>query len=129
MVLQDWGYDYLYLRHEDVTTRVSLKDHTFRDVTHTPVDEFESATSNFTPRTSMATTSVKSATSDFTPRTSTATTSVKDAWICETPSHDLLEEGRKQTDRLINIKDYVPIPFPEDDIDPYWRRVGSRLIV
>lgn len=33
MVLEDWGYDYLYLRHEDVTTRVNLKNHTFRDVT------------------------------------------------------------------------------------------------
>ena len=101
MVLEDWGYDYLYLRHEDVTTRVNLKDHTFRDVTKTPVDEFESASS------------------DLTPRTSTATTSVKDAWICEVPSQDLLEEDKRKTDRLINIKDYIPIPFPEDDIDPY----------
>ena len=33
MVLEDWGCDYLYLRHEDVTTLVNLKDHTFRDVT------------------------------------------------------------------------------------------------
>ena len=100
MVLEDWGYDYLYLRHEDVTTRVNLKDHTFRDVTRTPVDEFESASS------------------DLTPRTSTATTSVQDAWICETPSQDLLEEDRKQTDYLINIKDYIPIPFPEGQFRP-----------
>ena len=45
MALKEWGYDYLYLRHEDVTTHVNLKDHTFRDVTQTPVEEFESATS------------------------------------------------------------------------------------
>ena len=112
MVLEDWGYDYLYLRHEDVTTRVNLRDHTFRDVTKTPVDEFESASS------------------DLTPHTSTATTSVKDAWICAVPSQDLLEEDKRKTDRLINIKDYIPIPFPEDDIDPYeWNHTLATMDV
>ena len=75
MVLEDWGYDYLYLRHEDVTTRVNLKDHTFKDVTRMLVEEFESAMS------------------DHTPRTHTNSTSVKDAWIFQTPSQDLLEES------------------------------------
>ena len=78
MALEDWGYDNLYLRHEDVMTRINLKDHTFRDVTRTPVEEF------------------KSATSDFTPCTHTDSTSVKDAWICQTPSQDLLEEDQRQ---------------------------------
>lgn len=33
LVLQDWGYEYLYLRHDDVITRVNLRDHSYRDVT------------------------------------------------------------------------------------------------
>ena len=101
MVLEDWGYDYLYLRHENATTQVSMKDHTYRDVTQTPMEEFESATS------------------DFTPQTSTDATSIKDAWIFQVPSQDKLEEDKKQMDRLIKVKDYVPEPFSEDDIDPY----------
>ena len=31
-VIQDWGFDYLYLRHDDITTRVNLVDYTYRDV-------------------------------------------------------------------------------------------------
>lgn len=102
MVLEDWGYNYLYLIHEDVTTtRVNLKDHTFRDVTRMPVEEFESPSFELTPRT----------TSD--------SISLKDDWILQTPSQDLLEENQEQTDELIKVEDYIAQPFPEDDIDPY----------
>ena len=112
MVLEDWGYDYLYLRHEDVTTRVNLKYHTFRDVTRTPVEEFESATS------------------DHKPRTHTDSTSVKDSWIFQTPSQDLLEESERQIDILIKIQDYIRVPFSEDDIDPYeWLHTLSTIDV
>ena len=78
MVLEDWGYEYLYLRHQNASTRVSPKDHTYRDVTQKPLEEFESATS------------------DFTPRTNTDATCVKDAWIFQVPSQDKLEEDKKQ---------------------------------
>ena len=44
-VIQDWGFDYLYLRHDDVTTRVNLVDYTYRDVITTPVDDFDSFSS------------------------------------------------------------------------------------
>lgn len=37
MVIQDWGYNYLYLRHDGVTTRVNLSTHEFRDVAKLPV--------------------------------------------------------------------------------------------
>ena len=33
MILEDWGFDYLYLKHEDVTTHVNLKDRTHTDST------------------------------------------------------------------------------------------------
>ena len=47
-VIQDWGFDYLYLRHDDVTTRVNLVDYTYRDVITTPVDDFDSFSSGLT---------------------------------------------------------------------------------
>ena len=47
-MIQDWGYNYLYLRHDSVITRVNLKNHSYRDVTRSPVDEFDSASSEAT---------------------------------------------------------------------------------
>ena len=47
-MIQDWGYNYLYLRHDSVITRVNLKNHSYRDVTWSPVDEFDSASSEAT---------------------------------------------------------------------------------
>ncbi|MCO5546848.1 hypothetical protein L7F22_000285 [Adiantum nelumboides] len=46
MVIQDWGYNYLYLRHDGVTTRVNLSTHEYRDVAKLPVADFESATTS-----------------------------------------------------------------------------------
>ena len=46
MEIQDWGYNYLYLRHDGVTTRVNLSTHEYRDVTKLPVADFESATTS-----------------------------------------------------------------------------------
>ena len=46
MAIQDWGYNYLYLRHDGVTTRVNLSTHEFRDVAKLPVADFESATTS-----------------------------------------------------------------------------------
>ena len=48
MVIQYWAFNYLYLRHDEVITRVNLKDHSYQDVTKTLVEEFESASSDFT---------------------------------------------------------------------------------
>ena len=44
-MIQDWGYNYLYLCHEGVITRVNLRNHEYRDVTHSPVEEFDSTSS------------------------------------------------------------------------------------
>ena len=44
-MIQDWGYNYLYLRHDGVTTRVNLQNHQYRDVTYSPMEEFDSTSS------------------------------------------------------------------------------------
>ncbi len=53
MAIQDWGYNYLYLRHDGVTTRVNLSTHDFRDVAKLPVADFESATTSRDEKTSV----------------------------------------------------------------------------
>ena len=42
-MLQDWGFDYLYLRQETSVTRVNLKNHSYRNVIALPVEEFDFA--------------------------------------------------------------------------------------
>lgn len=42
MAIQGWGYDYIYLRKEDVITHVNLLDYTYQGVTREPMDEFHS---------------------------------------------------------------------------------------
>ena len=47
LLVQDWGYNYLYLCHDGVTIRVNLSNHKFRDVAKMPVvADFESATTS-----------------------------------------------------------------------------------
>ena len=36
-MVQDWGYDYIYLRHKCATTRVNLKNYSYKDITHMPM--------------------------------------------------------------------------------------------
>ena len=40
-MLQDWGFDYLYLRQETSITRVNLKNHSYRNVMALPIEEFD----------------------------------------------------------------------------------------
>ena len=45
MVVQDWGFDRLYLRHDKCIVRVNLDDQSYKDVTKTPIiEDFESTT-------------------------------------------------------------------------------------
>ena len=46
LVVQDWGYNYLYLRHDGVTAHVNLSTHEFRDIAKLPIADFESATTS-----------------------------------------------------------------------------------
>ena len=40
-MIQDWGSNYVYLRQPKAITRINLIDHSYQDVTKTPVEEFE----------------------------------------------------------------------------------------
>ena len=43
-MIQDWGFNYIYLRQQQAVTRINLSNHSYRDVARTPVEDFESAT-------------------------------------------------------------------------------------
>ena len=40
-MIQDWGYNYFYLRHDSVITRINIWNHNYRDVSHSLVEEFD----------------------------------------------------------------------------------------
>ena len=110
MVIQDWGYNYLYLRHDDVITRVNLQDHSYRDVTKSPIEEFESGSSYLNPS------------------KETDLTSEIGAWICQVHSQNLLDEEKILTDKAVVDEAYIPQPFPEDEIDPHlWIQVLATI--
>ena len=41
-MIQDWGYNYIYLCQPSVTTRIDLRDHSYKDVLNTPVKDMVS---------------------------------------------------------------------------------------
>ena len=107
-MIQDWGYNYLYLRQESAITRVNLKNHSYRDVTYSPVEEFDSASSEVSHST------LSHANKNFgfvmLPRSVQTDGS---AW-CK----DVMDEA------------YVPIPFPEETLEPVeWSHILATIDV
>ncbi|MCO5593602.1 hypothetical protein L7F22_047617 [Adiantum nelumboides] len=45
-MIQDWGYDQIYLRHKKLVTKINMKDHSYRDVAKIPMQEFNTTTIN-----------------------------------------------------------------------------------
>ena len=46
-MIQDWGFNYIYLRQDTSITKVNMRDHSFRDVAKTPIEDFEFATISY----------------------------------------------------------------------------------
>ena len=36
-MIQDWGYNYIYLCHPNAMTQSDMRDHSYKDVVHTPI--------------------------------------------------------------------------------------------
>ena len=41
-MIQDWGYNYIYLRHPNATTKIDLRNHSYKDVVNTPMRDMVS---------------------------------------------------------------------------------------
>ena len=107
-MIQDWGYNYLYLRHDGVITRINLRNHQYRDVTYSPVEEFDSASSEVSDQ---------------------IYGRGKELWMCSTSCMGLKPE-QVVHDRVITDEAYIPVPFSEHLIDPQeWVHALATLTV
>ena len=41
LVVQDWGYNCLCLRHKNAIVQINLDDHSYRDVTKSPIEDVD----------------------------------------------------------------------------------------
>ena len=111
-MIQDWGFNYIYLRQQEAITRVNLKDHSYRDVARMPVEDFESAT-----------TDIKSTV----PSWANAQTHL---WMCGVSDIDNLLKEQCDLNRDTPDDAYVPEPFLEDEFEPIeWRGILATLDV
>ena len=110
-LIQDWGYDYIYLRQEGVTTRINTKDLTYRDVARTPVEDFESGTQESADIPSWK--NVKAP-----------------IWMCGASDQGSLHPDECVFYRPIEDEAYMPEPFPEEEFEPLeWSHLLATLDV
>ena len=95
-MVQDWGYNYLYLRHETAITRVNLNNHTHRDVTHMPMEEFDSASSE---------------------NSDSSDEQRENLWMCGASKASVVTDGSEWCKDVMD-EAYVPIPYPEEKFEP-----------
>ena len=104
-MVQDWGFNYIYLRQEGAVTRVNLKDHSFRDVARTPVEDFDSETTNQTKPSWLS--------------------KPNQIWMCGASDNG---EDQKGEDKDSEV--YTPEPFPEHEFEPMgWPDILATLDV
>ena len=99
-MIQDWGFNYIYLRQQEAITRVNLKNHSYKDVAQTPVEDFESATTD---------------NKSTIPSWANAQTHL---WMCGASDTDSLLKDQCTTERDARDDTYIPEPFPEDEFKP-----------
>ena len=95
-MIQDWGYNYLYLHHEMAITRVNLKNHSYRDVMHTPVEEFDLALSEYS--------------------NSYNEEHHENLWICGASKAIMVTNGSKWHKEVMH-EAYVSIPHPKEKFE------------
>ena len=103
-MIQDWGYIYIYLCHPSATTRIDLRDHSYKDVLNTLVKDMVS-----TIRQEESVPSWVVLKEPF--------------WLC---GMDEEEEGLEVSGKV----EYISKPFPEHELEPYgWHGILATLDV
>jgi hypothetical protein len=111
-MIQDWGFNYIYLGQEDAITRINLADHSYRDVARTPIEDFESATAM-----------------DKSTRPSRESFEML-LWMCG--ASECGSEGKAECtkDRESQDEAYIPEPFLEAKLQPDgWQDVLATVDV
>ena len=107
MVVQDWGFNCLYLRHDNCVVRFNLEDHSYRDVTKTPVEDFESMMD------------------DQNCSDPNETTSEEGAWLCDLFNKASHLNKMMEANQYVEEQAYKPQPYLEMDIDEFsWMQRG-----
>ncbi|MCO5577322.1 hypothetical protein L7F22_031150 [Adiantum nelumboides] len=98
LTIQNWGYNYLYLRHDGVITRVNLSTHDYKDVAKLPVADFESATTSK-------------------PHKSTSNYEGEDnLWLFKAAEMEYIARHSENVDKRIEeLATHVPQTVPDDD--------------
>ena len=73
-MIQDWGFNYIYLWQDSSITRVNMRDHSFKSVARAPIEDFESTAY------------------DPTHRNTSGRTSEEGAWLCNLFERNLVLE-------------------------------------
>ena len=103
-MIQDWGYNYIYLRHPNATTRIDLRDHSYKDVLNTPVRDM---VSTIAPEESVPLWLVNG----------------RPLWLSEA-----VNKGEEGSDA--SSSNYIPKPFLEEEFKPHgWHDILATLDV
>ena len=101
LVVQDWVYNCLYLRHKSAIVRVNLDDHTYRDVTKSPIEDVD--TTSYEQNKEISSTE----------------TQEEGAWLCEVYEHASMQENVKLVEDLEKDEAYMPQPISTDKIEEH----------
>ena len=112
LVVQDWGYNCLYLRHHNAILQVNLDDHSYRDVTKSPIEDMD--TSSYEP--------IRDITSEETQE--------EGAWLCDVYEHASIKDDIMLAKHLEMDEAYMPQPPLTDRIEEHvWMQVLSTIDV
>ena len=96
-MVQDWGYNYLYLQNKTAITHVNLKNHSHRDVTRMPMEEFDLA-------------SLEQSNSSHKDQQ-------ENLWMCGASKASMVIDGLEWC-RDVMDEAYVHVPYPEEKFEP-----------
>ena len=96
-MIQDWGFNYIYLRQNEAITHINLIDHSYRDVARTPIEDYESTT--------LITISSQQSWNN----------STSQLWMCGASEGEKEESSQKTKE---TSDPYIPEPFPNDKFIP-----------
>ncbi|MCO5583996.1 hypothetical protein L7F22_037914 [Adiantum nelumboides] len=107
-MIQDWGYDQIYLRHKELVTKINMKNHSYKDVARTRVQEFDSTIINEKRVPWMQTKA--------------------HVWMCGASDNGDLTKEECILERSVTDEAYIPKSFPEHLFELFgWTQILSTL--
>ncbi|MCO5577550.1 hypothetical protein L7F22_031381 [Adiantum nelumboides] len=107
-MIQDWGYDQIYLRHKELVTKINMKDHSYRDVAKTPVQDYDSIVINGNGVPWMQTKA--------------------HVWMCGASDNGDLTREECILERSLTDEAYIPEPFTEHLFEPFgWTQTEDEF--